>query len=78
LRPEEVVVCGERVTPTGEAEHEQLLQALLERLRAEGAPQGMWLIEVAQAREQLQSIDGLLRRLASAIIEGLGGPSSLG
>lgn len=38
----------------------------------------MWLIEIAQAREQLQSIDGLLRRLTSAIVESLGGPPSFG
>jgi hypothetical protein len=55
-------------------EHEELLNELLERLRAEGAPQGMWLVEISQAREQLQSIDALLRRLTAAIIASLGGP----
>jgi hypothetical protein len=44
---------------------------LVERLRSEGAPQGIWLIEIAQAREALQQADALLRRMSSAIVEGM-------
>lgn len=56
---------------TLQPEHEELLAALLERLRSEGAPQGVWLVEIEQVRAALQGADDLLRRLADAIVNGL-------
>lgn len=52
-------------------ERQGLLNALMERLRSEGAPAGVWLVEIDQARNQLATIDSLLRRLASAIVDGM-------
>jgi hypothetical protein len=55
-------------------DHTQLLTAIVDQLRLEGAPQGMWLIEIAQARQALQNADGLLRRMSEAIIAGASPP----
>lgn len=70
-----LVTCGPPSVEDGleldSEEREGLLDALMERLRAEGAPAGVWMVEIAQAREQLATIDSLLRRLASAIVDGL-------
>lgn len=52
-----------------ERERNELLDALVERLNLHGAPQGIWLVEIAQARDQLQAVDSLLRRLYLAIVE---------
>lgn len=52
-------------------EREVLLDALAKRLRGEGAPQGIWLVELAQAREQVVALDSLLRRLSAAIVDGM-------
>lgn len=52
-------------------ERQELLDALVDRLRSEGAPQGTWLVEIAQAREHVAAVDGLLRKLAAAIVEGM-------
>lgn len=60
---------GGREGRVEEREREQLVDSLLDRLRTEGAPQGVWLVEIAQARDQLASIDSLLRRLAAAIVD---------
>lgn len=49
-----------------------LLEALIERLRTEGAPAGMWLVEIAQARSALAQTDSLLRRLAEALMSQIG------
>lgn len=46
----------------------ELLDALVERLRAEGAPAGTWLLEIEQAREALRAADSLLRRLSDALV----------
>jgi hypothetical protein len=54
-----------------EQEREELLDALTKRLRVEGAPQGVWLVELAQAREHLRFVDGLLRKLVEAIVDGM-------
>lgn len=59
-------------------EHEPLVAALLERLRAEGAPQGVWLVEIEQARRALQTVDSLLRRLGDAIVSGIDGDDGRG
>lgn len=48
--------------------HEELLEALVDRLRAEGVPAGSWLVEIAQARQSLALADSLLRRLAESIV----------
>lgn len=48
-------------------EREELLDALTQRLRAEGAPRGVWLVEIAQARQALRAADALLIRLADAL-----------
>lgn len=52
-------------------EREELLDALTERLRVEGVPGGVWLVELAQARDQLATLDSLLRRLTDAIVGGM-------
>lgn len=51
-----------------ERERDQLLEDLVARLRAEGAPEGSWLLDIDQARAALQQVDDLLRRLREAII----------
>lgn len=50
-------------------EREELVDLLVQRLQAEGAPQGIWLVEIAQVREALRRADQLLRRLSEAIVE---------
>lgn len=52
-------------------EREELLDALIDRLRSQGAPQGVWLVDIAQARQALQAADSLLMRLHDALIDGL-------
>lgn len=44
-----------------------LLQHLMAHLRAAGAPQGMWLAEIAQVRRALAEADATLRRMEQAI-----------
>jgi hypothetical protein len=51
-----------------EREREQLIDDLLERLKAEGAPEGTWLLEIDEVREALRQADDILRRLRDAII----------
>jgi hypothetical protein len=43
-------------------------RALVDELRAEGAPEGIWLMDIAQVRVALQRADGLLRRMENAIV----------
>lgn len=54
---------------------ERIVDDLLERLRSEGVPAGMWLVDIARVRQSLQDADSLLRRLAEAILENLGPPA---
>lgn len=55
----------------GEGSGEVTLDALIERLRAEGAAAGMWLVDIAQVRKALRDADGLLLKLQSAILSEL-------
>jgi hypothetical protein len=50
-------------------EREDLLDALVERLRREGAPAGEWLVDVMRARAAIGHLDELLRRLQAALLE---------
>lgn len=56
---------------TTDPEHEQLAAALLESLRREGVPQGVWLADIARTREALREADDTLRRLYDAVLQGL-------
>jgi hypothetical protein len=60
----------------GKAEHDcgkngsqgDLLDALLERLVAEGAPSGIWLVDIARVRSGLREADALLLKMQNAIL----------
>jgi hypothetical protein len=54
----------------------ELLDALLARLKEEGVPQGTWLIEIALVREALRAADSVLRRLEDALIRDASGSRS--
>jgi hypothetical protein len=41
-------------------------------LEERGVPSGTWLVDIAQARNALQSADAVLRRLEAAIIRSAG------
>lgn len=69
-------VCGPKAARRDEGslderEREEMITDLVGRLRAEGAPQGTWLVEIAQARDQIATVDSLLRRLSAAIIDSM-------
>jgi hypothetical protein len=49
-------------------EREELADEILRLLEERGVPSGAWLVDIAQARNALQSTDALLRRLEAAII----------
>ncbi len=61
---------GDGVAAVDEREREELVDALLDRLRSEGAPAGAWLVDIAEVRRALQEADALLRRLQDAIMRG--------
>jgi len=50
-------------------EQADLIDALTARLRVDGVPEGVWLLDIAQARQALQNTDDLLLRLSDAIVE---------
>jgi hypothetical protein len=45
-----------------------VVEALIERLREEGAPAGVWLIDITQARRALAGVDDLLYRLEQSLL----------
>jgi hypothetical protein len=47
---------------------DDLVELLISRLEQRGAPSGLWLVEIAEARRALQKADDVLRRLQDAII----------
>jgi hypothetical protein len=54
-------------------ERDELVEALIQRLKVEGAPAGTWLVDIAQARRVLSAsyyqVDELLERLQDALLE---------
>jgi hypothetical protein len=50
------------------SEREQIADEIMRLLEERGVPSGAWLVDIAQARNALQSADALLRRLEAAII----------
>lgn len=44
---------------------------LVERLAAEGAPSGMWLVDIARVRSALRDADGILLKMQTAILAAL-------
>lgn len=58
----------------GLAAHEgqqELLEALRQLLRDEGAPAGVSLLDVMRVRRSLAQADSLLRKIQDALVEGL-------
>lgn len=59
-----------------EREREQLVEELIARLKAEGVPEGAWLVDITGARQALHDayglLDDLLARLEDALIQGFG------
>lgn len=51
----------------------ELLEALVERLRDEGTPEGAWLLDIERSRRCLHDADDVLRRLKETIIRSAGG-----
>jgi hypothetical protein len=49
-------------------EREEIADEVMRLLEERGVPSGAWLVDIAQARNALQSADALLRRLEAAII----------
>jgi hypothetical protein len=52
-------------------ERDELLEALLARLREEGVPAGAWLVDISKVRQALREADELLAELQRAIERGL-------
>lgn len=50
---------------------DDLVEAIVARLRDEGAPAGTWLVRIAQVRQSLQAADDLLLELYDAILNQL-------
>jgi hypothetical protein len=59
---------GPPAAAVDEDERERLVEDLVARLEERGAPAGMWLVSIREARVALQEADGLLRRLEDALI----------
>lgn len=58
-----------------EREREQIVEALVERLRIEGVPEGTWLVDITATRQALRDAfgvaDDLLGRLQDALVDAL-------
>lgn len=65
--------CGRKDTLSTSVseEHEEVIARILEALRIQGVPQGVWLVELEQVRASLRAADDLLRRIYDAILDGL-------
>jgi hypothetical protein len=50
------------------AEEARLADTLIAALEERGVPEGVWLLELEQARLGLRAVDDLLRRLEDAVI----------
>jgi hypothetical protein len=61
-----------RPRPQPTDEREQLADEIMRLLEERGVPSGTWLVDIAQARNALQSADAVLRRLEAAIIRSAG------
>jgi hypothetical protein len=67
--------CDIHVMEDVESEHsqeERLAETVIAALEARGVPDGVWLIEIEQARLGLKAVDDLLRRLEDAVIRNAG------
>lgn len=63
--------CG-GVNGVDEQARDEIVEALIERLRVEGVPEGTWLVDIAQARAALREADALLLRLERALTRDAG------